>query len=149
VRLRAAGKRVVFTNGCFDILHPGHVVYLENARNLGDALIVALNSDVSVRALKGEKRPILPEGDRALLLAALQCVDCVTLFDEVRATGVIEVVRPDVYVKGGDYTIETLNPEERAALQACGAEIGILPLIEGFSTTDIIARILSIENHDS
>ena len=143
--LRAMGKRVVYTNGCFDITHPGHVTYLEQARSLGDALIVALNSDISVRALKGPKRPILPEADRALLLAALECVDCVTLFDEVRCTGVIELARPKVYVKGGDYTIATLDPSERGALEACGAEIVFVPTVAGVSTTDIIARIVEIE----
>jgi D-glycero-beta-D-manno-heptose 1-phosphate adenylyltransferase len=143
--LKAMGKRVVYTNGCFDIMHPGHVTYLEHARSLGDALIVALNSDVSVRALKGPKRPILPEADRALLLAALGCVDCVTLFDEVRCTGVIELARPNVYVKGGDYTIATLDPGERAALEGCGAEIVFVPIVAGVSTTDIIARIIETE----
>ena len=143
--LQAMGKRVVYTNGCFDIMHPGHVTYLEQARSLGDALIVALNSDTSVRALKGAKRPILLEADRALLLAALECVDCVTLFDGMRCTGVIELARPNVYVKGGDYTIATLDPSERAALETCDAEIVFVPTVAGVSTTDIIARIVEVE----
>ena len=143
--LQAMGRKVVYTNGCFDIMHPGHVTYLEHARSLGDALIVALNSDLSVRALKGPKRPILPEADRALLLAALECVDCVTLFDGKRCTGVIELARPSVYVKGGDYTIATLDPSERGALEACGAEFVFVPIVAGVSTTDIIARIIETE----
>ena len=114
---RAEGKRLVLTNGCFDLLHVGHVRYLQAARALGDALAVALNSDASVRALKGEGRPINPEDDRAEVLAALECVDYVAIFSEMRATRFLERVKPAIYVKGGDYILETLDREERAALE--------------------------------
>src|SRR6476469_6665725 len=114
--IRQAGKRLVLTNGCFDLLHVGHVRYLEEARGLGDFLIVAVNGDESVRALKGAGRPLNSEEDRAEILAALECVDFVTIFPERRATAVIEALRPAIYVKGGDYTLDSLNPEEVAAL---------------------------------
>ncbi|HEY5793323.1 MAG TPA: adenylyltransferase/cytidyltransferase family protein [Chthoniobacterales bacterium] len=140
-KLRAEGRRVVLTNGCFDLLHVGHLRYLEAARALGDRLVVAVNSDESVRALKGPARPINPEGDRAEILSALKCVDYVTIFRTERVTGVIHLLEPDVYAKGGDYTIETLNAEERAALEKCGAAIEILPLVPGKSTTALIEKI--------
>jgi len=135
----AQGKRLVFTNGCFDLLHVGHVRYLQAARALGDALAVAVNGDASVRALKGPTRPVNPEGDRAEVLAALGCVDYVVVFPEVRVTNVLQTVRPQIYAKGGDYTPETLNPEERAAIDAAGSQICILPLVPGRSTTSILA----------
>jgi rfaE bifunctional protein nucleotidyltransferase chain/domain len=138
---RAEGKRLVLTNGCFDLLHVGHVRYLQAARALGDALAVALNSDASVRALKGEGRPINPEDDRAEVLAALECVDYVALFSELRATRFLETVKPAIYVKGGDYTLETLDREERAALEKIGVEIKILPLQPGYSTSRLISRL--------
>jgi rfaE bifunctional protein nucleotidyltransferase chain/domain len=140
-KMQAEGRRLVLTNGCFDLLHVGHVRYLQLARDLGDALAVAVNSDDSVRALKGPTRPITAEQDRAEVLAALGCVDFVTIFPSVRATGVIEAVRPHIYVKGGDYTVETLDAGELAALQAAGAEIRILPLTPGASTTDILKKL--------
>ncbi len=139
--LQQDGRKVVFTNGCFDIIHPGHILYLTAARQLGDVLVVALNSDQSVRQLKGADRPVLGQEDRALVLAALEPVDYIVIFNTVRATPVIEAVRPDIYVKGGDYTVETLDAEERAALQECGAEIVILPKIEGHSTTSVIQQV--------
>ena len=135
----AQGKRLVFTNGCFDLLHVGHVRYLQAARALGDALAIAVNGDASVRALKGPSRPINPEADRAEVLAALGCVDYVVIFPEVRLTNVIRLVRPQIYAKGGDYTRETLNPEERDALDAAGAQIRFLPLVPGRSTTNILS----------
>ena len=138
---RAEGRRLVLTNGCFDLLHVGHVRYLQAARALGDALAVALNSDASVRALKGEGRPINPESDRAEVLAALECVDCVAIFSEMRATRLLETVRPAVYAKGGDYKLETLDREERAVLEKIGAEIRILPLQPGYSTSSLLARL--------
>jgi D-glycero-beta-D-manno-heptose 1-phosphate adenylyltransferase len=138
---RVEGKRLVLTNGCFDLLHVGHVRYLQAARALGDALAVALNSDASVRALKGEGRPINPEDDRAEVLAALECVDYVALFSEMRATRFLETVNPAIYVKGGDYTLETLDREERAALEKIGVEIKILPLQPGYSTSRLISRL--------
>src|SRR6266704_3128144 len=115
--LRDAGKKLVVTNGCFDLLHVGHVRYLRAARALGDALAVGLNDDRSVGELKGPGRPINNERDRAEVLAALACVDFVTIFTEVRATRFIEMASPAFYAKGGDYTSETLNAEERAVLQ--------------------------------
>ena len=138
---RAAGRRVVLTNGCFDLLHAGHVSYLRQARALGDHLVVALNSDESVRALKGEGRPVNCQDDRASILRALRCVDKVVVFEGQRATGVIEALAPDAYAKGGDYTVESLNPEERAALESCGASIHILPLVPGRSTSGTLRRM--------
>ena len=138
--LDARGHRLVFTNGCFDLLHAGHVRYLNQARALGDALLVAVNSDASVRALKGPSRPVNPEHDRAEVLAALRAVDGVVIFGEERATRLIEAIRPHVYAKGGDYTIDSLNPEERAALAEAGSAIRILPLVPGRSTTATLQR---------
>ena len=135
------GKRLVVTNGCFDLLHLGHVRYLQAARALGDALAVGVNGDASVRSLKGEGRPLNNERDRAEVLAALRCVDYVAVFAEVRATQFLERVRPAIYVKGGDYTPESLNPEERGALSRIGAEIRIIPFEAGYSTTGIIERM--------
>lgn len=137
----AAGRRLVFTNGCFDILHAGHVRYLQQARALGDALVVGLNSDRSVRELKGEGRPLNGQDDRAEVLAALGCVDFVVVFDGKRATELLRAVRPHIYAKGGDYTPDSLDPDERAALGACGAGIEILPLVPGRSTTAVIAKL--------
>ncbi|MFV0417069.1 MAG: adenylyltransferase/cytidyltransferase family protein [Chthoniobacterales bacterium] len=139
-RLKSEGKRLVLTNGCFDILHAGHVRYLQAARERGDALAIALNGDESVRCLKGPERPINPEDDRAEVLAALQAVDYVSIFSEVRATKVIEKVRPGIYAKGGDYTPETLETSEADALKKCGAEIVILPELKGRSTSNILKR---------
>lgn len=136
----AAGKRLVFTNGCFDLLHVGHVRYLQAARALGDALLVAVNGDVSVRALKGPTRPINNEQDRAEVLGALACVDFLTIFHTERVTELVRVIRPQVYAKGGDYTVASLDAGERGALEAVGAEIRILPLVPGKSTTSIIEK---------
>ena len=138
--LREAGKKLVLTNGCFDLLHVGHIRDLQAARELGDALAVGLNGDESVRALKGDGRPINSEMDRAEVLAALACVDHVAAFPELRATTLIEAVRPAIYVKGGDYTPETLDAEERAALADVGAEIRILPFERGYSTTRLLEQ---------
>ncbi|EDY22076.1 cytidyltransferase-related domain protein [Chthoniobacter flavus Ellin428] len=134
----AAGRRLVFTNGCFDLLHVGHVRYLQAARALGDALLVAVNGDVSVRALKGPTRPINNEQDRAEVLGALGCVDYLTIFHTDRVTDLVRAIRPQVYAKGGDYTVASLDAGERDALEAVGAEIQILPLVPGKSTTNII-----------
>lgn len=139
--LRQTGRRVVLTNGVFDLLHTGHLCYLQKARALGDALIIALNSDVSVRALKGPLRPVQEETQRAYALGALACVDAVTLFGSPRLTAEIRALRPDVYCKAGDYTLEKLNAEERGALEEVGAKIEFLPFLTGFSTTNLIARI--------
>lgn len=135
------GKKVVFTNGCFDLLHVGHVRYLREARALGDALVVALNSDASVRSLKGEGRPINSAEDRAEILRALEFVDQVVVFDEPRVTHILEKVRPHIYTKGGDYTVESLNAEERLALESIGTKIEILSLVEGNSTSKILRRL--------
>jgi rfaE bifunctional protein nucleotidyltransferase chain/domain len=140
-QLARDGKRLVVTNGCFDLLHLGHVRYLQAARALGDALAVGVNGDASVRSLKGEGRPLTSERDRAEVLGALRCVDYVAVFQEVRATQFLARVRPAIYVKGGDYKPETLNPEERAALAQIGAEIQIIPFEPGYSTTGIIERM--------
>jgi len=139
--LRDAGKKLVVTNGCFDLLHVGHVRYLQAARALGDALAVGVNGDTSVRELKGKNRPINNERDRAEVLAALECVDFVTIFPEARATRLLELVRPAVYAKGGDYTAETLNAEERAALEKIGAEIRIIPFEKGYSTSGLLKKL--------
>ena len=139
-RMGAEGRKLVFTNGCFDLLHVGHVRYLQQARALGDALLVAVNGDESVRALKGPTRPVNNEQDRAEVLAALACVDFLTIFHTERVTDVVSAIKPHVYAKGGDYTVESLDAGERSALQALGAEIRILPLVPGKSTTSILAK---------
>lgn len=139
--IREANGRIVLTNGCFDLLHVGHVRYLEQARGLGDFLAVAVNGDESVRALKGPGRPLNCAADRAEVLAALECVDFVTIFPELRATGVIRATRPAIYVKGGDYTLESLDAEEVAALKETGAEIKTLPLVTGKSTSRLIEKM--------
>jgi rfaE bifunctional protein nucleotidyltransferase chain/domain len=139
-RLRR-GKKVVLTNGVFDLLHVGHVAYLEKAGSFGDILVVAVNSDASVRALKGPARPVNAARARARVLTGLRAVDYATIFTGKRATKVIRAIAPDIYVKGGDYTPDTLNAEERKALEEAGAEIRIVPFIKGFSTTKIIRRL--------
>ena len=137
--LREGGARVVFTNGCFDILHAGHVRYLAAARSLGDVLILGLNSDASVRRLKGETRPVNSEADRAEVVGALKSVDYVVIFGEDTAEELIAKVQPAVYAKGGDYTLETL-PEARI-VERYGGEVAFIPLVEGKSTTGMIARM--------
>jgi D-glycero-beta-D-manno-heptose 1-phosphate adenylyltransferase len=139
--IRRKKRKLVLTNGCFDLLHVGHVRYLKQARALGDFLAVAVNGDASVRALKGQGRPITPEADRAEVLAALASVDFVTIFHQQRAAEVIAAVQPAIYVKGGDYTSERLNSEELAALKRVGAEIKIVPLVPGKSTSGLLQRL--------
>jgi D-glycero-beta-D-manno-heptose 1-phosphate adenylyltransferase len=141
LRLRQNGKRLVATNGCFDLLHVGHVRYLAAARKLGDALVVGVNGDESVRALKGEGRPINNERDRAEVLAALEAVNYVTIFPQLRATEFLEAGQPAVYAKGGDYSVSTLNAEERQALEKCDARIEIVPFQNGYSTTDLLEKM--------
>jgi rfaE bifunctional protein nucleotidyltransferase chain/domain len=138
---RRRGHRVVATNGCFDLLHFGHVSYLQRARKLGDLLVVGLNGDRSVRELKGPGRPLVPQRQRAAVLAALACVDAVVIFPQRRAHRFLAIVRPDIYVKGGDYRPETLDARERAVLTNLGSRIRILPFVKGFSTTRLIAKI--------
>jgi rfaE bifunctional protein nucleotidyltransferase chain/domain len=140
-QVRLAGRTLVVTNGCFDLLHAGHVTYLEAARNQGDVLLVGLNSDASVRALKGKNRPVNPEQDRALVLAALVLVDAVCIFPDTRATRFLRLAHPDVYVKGGDYTLETLDQEERRTVERAGGRVVILPLVPGKSTTVLLDQI--------
>jgi rfaE bifunctional protein nucleotidyltransferase chain/domain len=140
-QLRATGRKVVATNGCFDLLHVGHVRYLQAARQLGDALVVGVNGDASTRALKGDSRPLNTEADRAEILAALACVDLVAIFPEVRATRFLAAAQPEIYVKGGDYNPETLDPDERAVLKTIGAEIRIIPFEAGYSTSGLVARM--------
>lgn len=143
-RLRREGLSLVFTNGCFDLLHPGHVRYLKQARALGDALVVALNSDASVRALKGANRPILNQPERAEVIAALESVDYVVVFDDETPQSLIAVLIPDVLVKGGDWQIDQIVGRDE--VEAAGGKVLSLPFVEGLSTTDIIGRILESEN---
>jgi rfaE bifunctional protein nucleotidyltransferase chain/domain len=138
---RRRGQRIVATNGCFDLLHYGHVNYLQRARKLGDLLVVGLNSDASVRQLKGHGRPLVRQQHRAAVLAALACVDAVAIFNDRRADRFLAAVRPDIYVKAGDYTAKTLDAGERAVLKRLGAQIRIVPFVPGFSTTGLIAKI--------
>jgi rfaE bifunctional protein nucleotidyltransferase chain/domain len=139
--MRARNKKLVVTNGCFDLLHLGHVTYLETARNLGDALLVGMNSDAAVRDLKGPDRPVNIEGDRAAVLAALESIDGVCIFNEKAATRFLALAQPDIYVKGGDYTLETLNQEERATVEKAGGKIVIIPFVPGKSTTSLLQKI--------
>ena len=140
-RLKEAAKRVVWTNGCFDILHAGHVTYLLGARAQGDVLVVGLNSDASVRENKGPGRPITNEQDRALVLSALACVDYVVIFLDKSPLPILETLKPDVYAKGGDYTIDTIVQEERRLVEGYGGSIALLPGVEGASTTSIIEKL--------
>ena len=140
-KMRSAGRKIVATNGCFDLLHVGHVRYLQAARALGDVLAVGLNGDRSVRELKGTGRPLRTENDRAEILAALQCVDLVTVFPQIRATQFLAAVRPAVYAKGADYTPDTLEEEERSILNKTGAEIRLIPFEKGYSTSRSIEEI--------
>ncbi len=138
---RVTGQKLVVTNGCFDLLHLGHVSYLESARNQGDALLVGVNSDASVRELKGPGRPLNCEEDRALVLAALEAVDAVSIFGEASATQLLSLVQPDFWIKGGDYTLDSLNQDERRAVERGGGQIVILPFLQGKSTTKMVERI--------
>lgn len=139
--LREQGQRIVWTNGCFDILHAGHVTYLDEASRLGDVLVVGVNGDDSVRAVKGAGRPINPEADRALVLAALACVDYVLIFPETDTVPILERLKPDVYAKGGDYTIETINQDERRFVEGYGGEVRVLGGVAGKSTTGVIKKL--------
>jgi D-beta-D-heptose 7-phosphate kinase/D-beta-D-heptose 1-phosphate adenosyltransferase len=141
-RLKREGKKVVFTNGCFDILHAGHTRYLREARKLGDALILALNSDSSVRSIKGPMRPIVPEAERAEVVASLDSVDYVTVFDELTPLELIEFLQPDVIVKGGDWAEKDIVGAK--AVRKWGGRVAIMPEIEGASTTNIIDKVLQV-----
>jgi D-glycero-beta-D-manno-heptose 1-phosphate adenylyltransferase len=142
--LKHAGKRVVFTNGCFDLLHPGHIRYLAEARMLGDALVVAINSDRSVRALKGPDRPVLPESERAEIMAALRCVDLVTIFDELTPRALIARMLPQVLAKGGDWG--PTNIVGREEVEGAGGVVVSIPVVPGFSTSEIIRKASTILN---
>jgi rfaE bifunctional protein nucleotidyltransferase chain/domain len=139
--MRARNRKLVVTNGCFDLLHLGHVTYLETARNLGDALLVGMNSDAAVHELKGPDRPVNIETDRAAVLAALESVDGVCIFTDRTATRFLALAQPDIYVKGGDYTLETLNKEERQAVEKAGGKIVLIPFVPGKSTTALLQKI--------
>lgn len=139
--LRQRCRKLVVTNGCFDILHLGHVTYLENARAFGDALLVGLNSDASVHLLKGSTRPVNVEGDRAAVLAALESVSGVCVFTDKTATRFLAAAQPDIYIKGGDYTPETMNQEERRTVEQAGGKVVIVPLVPGKSTTALLEKI--------
>jgi rfaE bifunctional protein nucleotidyltransferase chain/domain len=143
---RAAGDRIALTNGIFDVLHVGHLRYLEAARATADHLVVAVNSDASTTRLKGPSRPIMPEAERAELVAGLRCVDAVTIFDEPTAEPLVALLQPDVYVKGGDYSLapDAAKPlPEAAIVQQYGGRVVLVPLVEGRSTTDVIATIVA------
>ncbi len=139
--VRATGKKLAVTNGCFDLLHLGHVSYLESARNLGDVLLVGINGDEATRQLKGPGRPVNSEADRAAVLAALASVDGVCIFAEKTATRFLSEAKPEIYVKGGDYTLETLNQDERRAVETAGGKIVIIPFVPGKSTTGLLEKI--------
>ena len=136
-----SNRKVVVTNGCFDLLHPGHVLYLEAARAFGDALLVGLNGDESVRELKGPGRPVNNQEDRALVLSALESVTAVCVFNEPTACCFLNRARPDIYVKGGDYSLQSLNQEERRLVEQHGGRVEILPLTPGKSTTRLLEKI--------
>lgn len=142
-RAKKAGKIVAWTNGCFDLMHVGHILYLQHARAHGDLLVVGLNSDVSIRAFKGPTRPIVEESQRAKLLASLTCVDYVVIFTATTPIDLIDALRPDVYVKGGDYTMDTIDQNERRLVENYGGQIALMPGVEGMSTTNIIKKILN------
>jgi D-beta-D-heptose 7-phosphate kinase/D-beta-D-heptose 1-phosphate adenosyltransferase len=138
---RREGKSVAYTNGCFDVIHAGHVRTLEAARRHGDVLVVGINGDDSARRLKGPGRPVMPEGERAELLAALSCVDLVVIFPELSSLPTIEALRPDVWVKGGDYTLDTVNQQERAFVESYGGRVALGERVAEVSTTELIKRI--------
>lgn len=156
---RRNGQRLVFTNGVFDLLHIGHVEYLEQARSLGDILVVALNSDSSTRAIKGSARPLVPQQARARVLAALRCVDYVTIFAQPTASDLLAALQPEIYVKGGDYalpqrsgtaeqTIDDVRLPEAQTVRAYGGQVCLLPYREGYSTTALIERIMKMYDHE-
>ncbi len=144
--LHRQGKKIVFTNGCFDILHVGHVRYLREAKKKGDVLVLALNSDRSVQAIKGDKRPIVPEAERADVMAALEAVDYVTIFEELTPLALIETLKPDVLIKGGDWEEEKIVG--RDAVLSWGGQVAVIPEIKGASTTNIVEKIRTVYGGD-
>jgi rfaE bifunctional protein nucleotidyltransferase chain/domain len=143
-KIQASGKKLVVTNGCFDLLHLGHVSYLEAGRKLGDILLVGVNGDKSVQELKGPGRPVNCETDRAAVLAALESVGAVCIFSERTASRFLSVAQPDTYLKGGDYTLETINQEERRLVESAGGRITIMPIVKGRSTTELLKKIAQL-----
>lgn len=139
--LRAQGKRIVWTNGCFDILHTGHITYLQRSRRAGDVLVLGINSDRSVRAIKGPERPINDEAERSIILSALSCIDYIVVFDDDSPIELVKTLQPQIYAKGGDYTIDTIDQDERRAVEAYGGEIYLVPGVEGRSTTALVTQI--------
>lgn len=137
--LRKKGKKIAFTNGCFDILHAGHIRYLREAKKTADVLVLALNSDSSVRAIKGEKRPLMSEEERAEILAALECIDFVTIFQELTPLELINYLKPDILIKGGDWPEEKVIGREE--IKKWGGRVAIIPEVEGKSTTNIVEKI--------
>ena len=146
-REKRNGKKVVFTNGCFDLLHPGHIRSLEAARSLGDALVVGINSDESVRSLKGQGRPVIPEQERAEILASLECVDAVLIFNESTPQRVVAALLPDVLVKGGDWPGNQIVGREE--VQAAGGTVVLVDVVEGYSTTEILKKIRSERGNEA
>ncbi|MDZ7265342.1 MAG: adenylyltransferase/cytidyltransferase family protein [candidate division KSB1 bacterium] len=140
-KARSTGNKIAWTNGCFDIIHVGHVDYLEKSKSYADLLIVGLNSDVSVKKLKGELRPIFSQADRARVLAAIEYVDHIIIFDEPSPIDYIRTLQPDFYIKGGDYTIDTIDQTERRAVEAYGGRIVLLPMVPGVSTSVVVEKI--------
>lgn len=145
-RFRSEGKRIAWTNGCFDIIHAGHVDYLERSKAYGDYLVVGLNSDASVKQLKGELRPIFSEQDRAKVLCALSPVDFVIIFSDKSPIKIIEQLQPDFYIKGGDYTIETIDQAERKVVEGYGGQIVLLPMVAGVSSSIIVEKIKKLSD---
>jgi rfaE bifunctional protein nucleotidyltransferase chain/domain len=143
--LREAGKKLVATNGCFDLLHLGHVTYLQAARNIGDALLVGVNADATVRGLKGPGRPVNPEASRAAVLAALESVDAVYIFPEPDARPFLQLAQPDLYAKGGDYTLDTINQDERRLVESLGGRVVVLGGVSGVSTSALVGRLSDLK----
>lgn len=147
---REQKRKVVFTNGCFDLIHLGHIKYLEEARALGDLLVMGLNSDASVKRLKGSHRPLVPEDERAQVMAALRPIDFVTIFEEDTAEAIVSALQPDIYVKGGDYTADEANAQagkplpEASIVRSYGGEVRLIPFLPGHSTTNLIQKIIEL-----
>lgn len=141
-KIKSEKKTIVFTNGCFDILHPGHVYYLNHAKNMGDCLVVGLNTDASVKRIKGPKRPLVCEKDRARVLASLESVDYVVFFDDDTPQKLIEIVKPDILVKGGDYRKDEIVGAD--IVKAYGGKVATIDFLDGFSTTEMISRIKAL-----
>ena len=141
--LRKKGKKLVVTNGCFDIVHRGHLTYLMKARNQGDALLLAVNSDKSVKSIKGPSRPINNERDRTFILSCFPFIDAIVMFDTPGCEEILRISEPDIYVKGADYNLETMNQTERQILESVGSEIRFISFVDGYSTTNVIKKIES------